>query len=87
MYMINVRVYFQYLNLWMNTANLKHYLAKILSNTGLQYLPAIFGRYDYMVARVVYGMRLLAILHTHILTENSGHFHLRAYARRITNEY
>lgn len=87
MYMINVRVYFQYLNLRMNTAYLKHYLTEILSNTGLQYLPAVFGRYDYMVTRVVYGMRLLTILHPRILTEDSGHFHLRAYARRITSEH
>ena len=85
--MINVRVYFQYLNLWMNTANLKHYFSKILSNTGLQYLPSVFGRYDYVVTRVVDSMCLLAIFHTRILTEDSGHFHLRAYARRITNEY
>ena len=84
--MIYISVNLDYFNFRALLAYAYQQLLDVVAKTVSQYLSAVFGRYYQMVPCIIYAMSLLAILHTSILAEDSGYFHLRVKTRRITKE-
>ena len=86
MNMIHISIHLDYFDLGRLFAYSRQQLLDVIAKTASQHLSAVFGRYYQMVTCIIYAMPLLAILHTSILAEDSGYFHLRVKTRRITKE-